>query len=239
MQHKILIEGSRYPQLEDQFSLPYFQHIIQTIKNEKNSWIKIYPKWSDIFRAFELTHWEDVKVIILGQDPYHNIGQAHGLCFSVPSWVTPPPSLINIFKEIEQEYPMISSSSMKERGVGSWGYSKKSGDLSDRAAQWVLMLNAFLTVQASTPLSHSKIGWEVFTDHIISLLSKEKDGLVFMLWGWFAKSKAKLIDNQKHLILTANHPSPLSANKWWWFGNDHFRLCNDYLEKQGKKAIQW
>lgn len=225
MKHNILIENSRRSQLEDQFSLPYFQNIIQIIKNEKNSGVKIYPKWSDIFRAFDLTHWEDIKVIILGQDPYHGDGQAHGLCFSVPEWITPPPSLINIFKEINNS---------------AWGHHDiHSGDLSSRARQWVLMLNAFLTVQASSPLSHSKIGWEIFTDHIITILSKQKEGLVFMLWWWFAKSKMKLIDNQKHLILTANHPSPLSANKWWRFGNNHFRLCNDYLEKQGKKAIIW
>lgn len=218
------IHDSRYHLLEWEFQKEYFQTIIHFLKEEKINWKIIYPKWSDIFRAFELTHREDVSVVILWQDPYHGPNQAHGLCFSVPEWTTPPPSLINIYKEIHNEYP--------EKIVNS-----SSWDLSNRATQWALLLNAFLTVESWKPLSHSTIGREIFTDHIITSLSEKKEWIVFMLWWSFAKSKAKLIDNQKHLILTANHPSPLSANRWWWFGNNHFLSANEYLEKQWKKAI--
>ena len=167
-----------------------------------------------------------MKVVILGQDPYHGAGQAHGLSFSVPEGIMPPPSLLNIFKEIKTEYPDDQ-------------IDLRNGNLTPRAQEGVLLLNAFLTVQASNPLSHSKIGWEGFTDQIISLLSSQKQGLVFMLWGGFAKSKSKSIDSSKHLLLTSSHPSPLAANQGGWFGNNHFKLCNEYLEKQGKKAINW
>lgn len=220
----VKIHESRYPILEAEFQKEYFQKIVHFLKKEKINWKTIYPKWSDIFRAFELTHRDDVSVVILWQDPYHGAWQAHGLCFSVPVGINPPPSLINIYKEICAEYPD------KNNHVND-------GDLSHRASQWVLLLNAFLTVEESKPLSHSTIGRETFTDQIISLLSREKKWLVFMLRWSFAKSKSTLIDNQKHLILTANHPSPLSANRWWWFGNNHFTLTNEYLEKHGKKAI--
>ena len=167
-----------------------------------------------------------MKVVILGQDPYHGAGQAHGLSFSVPEGINPPPSLLNIFKEIKTEYP--------EEQIDT-----RNGNLTPRAKEGVLLLNAFLTVQAANPLSHSKCGWEMFTDQIISLLSTKKEGLVFMLWGGFAKSKSKFIDSSKHLLLTSSHPSPLAANQGGWFGNNHFKLCNEYLEKQGKKAINW
>lgn len=226
MTQEITIEESRKAQLQNEFSKPYFQNIIDTIKKDKNQEITIYPDTKDIFRAFELTPWDKVQVIILGQDPYHGTGQAHGLSFSVPEDIAPPPSLLNIFKEINKEYP-------------EGKIDIKNGDLSLRAQQWVLLLNAFLTVQASTPLSHSKIGWEAFTDQIISTLSDKKQGLVFMLRGAFAKSKSKFIDSSKHLLLTSSHPSPLAANQGGWFGNNHFKLCNEYLEKQGKKAINW
>lgn len=222
----VQINDSRYPHLEDQFSKDYFQHIIHFLKSEKAAWKSIYPPGWQIFNAFEYCHWDEVKVVILGQDPYHGYGQAHGMCFGVPEWITPPPSLQNIFKEIRSEYPEIN-------------WQKKDGDLTDRANQGVLLLNSFLTVEAGKPLSHSKIGWEVFTDHIISLLSTQKVGIVFMLWWGFAKSKAALIDSSKHLILKASHPSPLSANQWWWFWSKHFGLCNEYLEKQQKKTIVW
>lgn len=222
----ITIDPLRRHHLNDQFPKDYFQNIIQTIKSDKSKWITIYPKGQDIFRSFDLTPRDKVEVVILGQDPYHGHGQAHGLCFSVPEWVIPPPSLINIYKELEQEYPDHKA-------------NYNSGDLTKRAEQWVFLLNAFLTVQAGNPLSHSKIGRETFTNHVIKTLSDQKTNLVFMLWGNFAKSKAVFIDNQKHLVLISNHPSPLSANKGWWFGCNHFRLCNKYLESHQKKAINW
>lgn len=233
MDKSVNIHDSRYRILRDEFPKEYFQHIIHFLKNEKRTWKVISPAWQDIFRAFELTHRENVNVVILGQDPYHGPGQAHGLCFSVPPTITPPPSLVNIFKEIAQEYP-------------EYKVNTTNGDLTHRATQWVLLLNAFLTVQESAPLSHCTIGREFFTDQIIKTISDQKQWVVFMLRGSFAQSKQSLIDTtpyggqeQKHLVLTASHPSPLSANRWWWFGNSHFRLCNEYLKKQGKKEIQW
>lgn len=216
------IDDSRYEHLKDQFTQTYFLRIIHFLRSAKESWKIIYPSWSNIFRAFDLTKREHVKVVILGQDPYHGYGQAHGLCFSVPDGVAPPPSLINIYKELLSEYPELPV--------------KHTGDLSSWAEQGVLLLNAFLTVEASKPLSHSQIGREIFTDHIIQLLSDSKSNLVFMLWGNFAISKSRLIDNQKHLVLTAAHPSPLSAHKWR-FGCNHFRLCNNYLENYWQKVI--
>ncbi|HMY80413.1 MAG TPA: uracil-DNA glycosylase [Candidatus Absconditabacterales bacterium] len=227
MTKKVQIDDSRYTVLQDEFDKPYFSTgIIPFIHEAKNQGKTIYPSNLNIFKAFELTHREDVQVVILGQDPYHGPGQAHGLCFSVPPGMTPPPSLVNIFKEIQSEYPDQS-------------IDLTNGDLTSRAKQGALLLNAFLTVEAGKPLSHSVIGREQFTDTIIHTLSQSKTGLVFMLWGTFAKSKQTLIDKQKHIILTASHPSPLSANRGGWFGNNHFRLCNEYLSKQGKKNIQW
>jgi uracil-DNA glycosylase len=196
----VQINDSRYTELEDQFTLPYFQNIIQTIKNDKELGKTIYPKGVDIFKAFDLCGWDDVRVVILGQDPYHGKGQAHGLCFSVSDGIAPPPSLINIYKEIESEYPESK-------------INYKNGNLTHRTEQGVLLLNAFLTVEAGKPLSHSQIGWEQFTDHVIKRLSESKSNLVFMLWGNFALSKSRLIDSQKHLVLTAAHPSPFSAYK--------------------------
>ena len=220
------INDSRYKVLETELHSDYFLSILQYITKAKQEWAILYPKWQDIFRAFDLSSRQNTQVVILWQDPYHRPNQAHGLCFSVPAWVPPPPSLINMYKEIMKEYPE------KSIDMTNW-------DLSNRAKQWVLLLNAFLTVESWKPLSHSNIGREIFTDQIISLLSEQKEWLVFILRWSFAKSKNRLINNQKHLILTANHPSPLSANRWWWFGNNHFLLANEYLEKQGKKAINW
>lgn len=224
MNKLVQIDDSRYPHLEDQFQTSYFQHIISFLKQEKQAGRVIYPAWTNIFKAFELSPRDNTKVVILGQDPYHGTGQAHGLCFSVPDDITPPPSLLNIYKELEQEYPDKKA-------------NFSSGNLTHRANQWILLLNSFLTVEAGRPLSHAKIGREQFTDHIITTLSSQKEWLVFMLWWNFAISKSKLIDNQKHLILTAAHPSPLSAYKGW-FGCNHFKLCNEYLQNKGKKLIQ-
>lgn len=225
MSKLVQIHDSRYPHLEDQFQTSYFQHIISFLKQEKQTGRVIYPAWANMFKAFELSPRDATKVVILGQDPYHGVGQAHGLCFSVPDGVTPPPSLLNIYKELEQEYPDHKA-------------NFSSGNLSPWANQWILLLNSFLSVEAGRPLSHAKIGREQFTDHIIATLSAQKEWLVFMLWWNFAISKSKLIDNHKHLILTAAHPSPLSAYKGR-FGCNHFKLCNEYLQSKSKKPIQW
>jgi uracil-DNA glycosylase len=177
-----------------------------------------------IFEAFDRCPFDQVKVVLLGQDPYHGPGQAHGLAFSVPKGIAHPPSLINIFKEIESDvghpYP-------------------QQGDLSFWADQGVLLLNATLTVRAHQPGSHQGKGWEQFTDQVIATLSKQRNNLVFLLWGNFAKKKSKLIDGSKHCILTTGHPSPLSANRGYWFGNGHFSRCNTYLQSVGKSTIDW
>ena len=226
MDKLINIHDSRYSILKEEFDKEYFQHIINFLENEKRQWCEIYPSWPDIFRAFELTCREDVCVVIVWQDPYHNPWQADGLCFSVPPWITPPPSLSNIIKEIKKEYP--------EKEI-----DMNNGDLSSRATQWVLLLNAILTVQAHKPLAHKSIGRELFTNQVISLISKQKKWVVFMLWWSFAQSKISLIDNQKHLILTTVHPSPLSANRGGWFWHDHFKRCNEYLKSNKYKQITW
>lgn len=183
-----------------------------------------YPKKNDIFSAFDHCNLMDLKVIIIGQDPYHGAGQANGLCFSVNEGVAHPPSLVNIFKEIEMDlgipYP-------------------NSGNLERWADQGVLLLNATLTVRANEAASHQNQGWETFTDSLIQKLSEVKDGLIFMLWGGFAKKKAKLIDANKHYVLTSGHPSPLSANRGYWFGNKHFSTANKILIEMGKHPINW
>ncbi|MEK9567180.1 MAG: uracil-DNA glycosylase, partial [Flavobacteriaceae bacterium] len=168
--------------------------------------------------------FDQVKVVLLGQDPYHGPGQAHGLCFSVPEGVPHPPSLQNIFKELEADLGLPVP---------------QNGTLEAWAQQGVFLLNATLTVQAHQAGSHQKKGWEQFTDAVIKKLSQETQGLVFMLWGGFAKQKIKLIDTEKHCVLTCGHPSPLSANRGYWFGNRHFSQCNAYLKSIGKSPIQW
>lgn len=209
--------------LQSEFEKPYFENLTSFVKNEYSKH-RCYPKGSDIFAAFDFCSLDDLKVVILGQDPYHGVGQANGLCFSVHDGVAHPPSLINIFKEIEKDvnipYP-------------------KSGDLSRWAKQGVLLLNATLTVRAGEAGSHQKQGWEQFTDAVIEKISEEKKDVVFLLWGGFAKKKAKLIDKKKHHILTSGHPSPLSANRGYWFGNKHFSKTNDFLQSIGSQTIQW
>ena len=193
------------------------------LKEEKKT-KTIYPLGSKIFNAFNLTPFSKVKVVILGQDPYHGPGQAHGLCFSVPDGVAHPPSLVNIFKELEQDigkpYP-------------------SSGDLSAWAQQGVLLLNATLTVASGQAGSHQKRGWEQFTDAVISTVSEQNTDVVFMLWGGYAKKKGNIINIEKHLVLTSGHPSPLSANRGYWFGNKHFSRCNKFLTQKGYIPIQW
>ncbi|MDE1207392.1 uracil-DNA glycosylase [Tenacibaculum larymnensis] len=209
--------------LQPEFEKPYFENLTEFVKNEYSNHM-CYPKGSDIFAAFDFCSLDDLKVVILGQDPYHGVGQANGLCFSVHDGITHPPSLINIFKEIEKDvnipYP-------------------KSGDLSRWAKQGVLLLNATLTVRAGEAGSHQKQGWEQFTDAVIQKISEEKKDVVFLLWGGFAKKKTKLIDKNKHHILTSGHPSPLSANRGYWFENKHFSKTNDFLQSKGTSTIQW
>lgn len=210
--------------LKHEFSKPYFQQVVTFLKTEKLQKKIIYPPGSLIFNAFNQTPFAHVKVVVLGQDPYHGPGQAHGLCFSVADGVQPPPSLINIYKEIEADI-----------GVGM---SPRYGNLTKWAQQGVLLLNAFLTVRANEPASHSKIGWEEFTNAVIKKISDEKKGVVFILWGKFAQEKQVLIDETKHHVLKAAHPSPFSADKGF-FGCRHFSKTNQLLIQQGLEPIDW
>lgn len=209
--------------LEQEFQQDYFKNLKQFLVNETNEKHTIYPNPSDIFRAFDLCPYKDIKVVIIGQDPYHGPGQAHGLSFSVPDGVRPPPSLKNIYKEL---------------GIDLGLPIPKNGNLEPWARQGVLLLNATLTVQARTPNSHNGKGWETLTDNIISHLNKEKENIVFLLWGKYAQNKGSIIDTSKHLVLTAAHPSPFSAYNGF-FGCKHFSQTNDYLEEKGIMTIDW
>lgn len=220
---KVNIHDSWKNQLNEEFEKSYFKDLISFVKNEYQTEI-CYPKGSDIFAAFEHCHFNDVKVVILGQDPYHGVNQANGLCFSVKDDVKMPPSLINIFKEIEQDVDQPFPS---------------TGNLERWAKQGVLLLNATLTVRAHEAGSHQKKGWEQFTDQVISKISKNRENVIFLLWGGFAKKKVKLIDTKKHHILTSGHPSPLSANRGYWFGNKHFSKTNAILKEMKQKPISW
>ena len=209
--------------LQETFDDPYFNSLIRFVKKAYQKG-QCYPPGKLIFNAFDQCPPKQTRVVLLGQDPYHGKGQAHGFCFSVPKGVAHPLSLINIFKELAKDigcdYP-------------------KNGELSSWAKQGVLLLNSTLTVAAGKPGSHQGKGWEFFTDRVIKTLSNKYEGIVFMLWGGYAKQKIKLINTQKHLILTAGHPSPLSANRGYWFGNKHFSKCNEYLISKGKIPIEW
>ena len=209
--------------LQDDLSQPYYEELINFVSEAyKNH--TCYPPEDKIFAALNRTAFENVKVVIIGQDPYHGAGQGNGLCFSVSDGVKHPPSLINIFKEIatdlNQPYP-------------------DSGNLERWADQGVLLLNAVLTVEESKAGSHQKKGWEKFTDAIIKKISQECKDVVFLLWGGFARGKAKLINKNSHLILESGHPSPLSANRGYWFGNEHFSKTNEYLKEKGMEPIKW
>jgi uracil-DNA glycosylase len=210
--------------LKTEFSKPYFQQIVTFLRTEKAAGKQIYPPGSLIFNAFNKTPFDKVKVVLLGQDPYHGAGQAQGLCFSVPDGVPPPPSLVNIFKEIQNDI-----------GIGM---SARSGNLSHWAEQGVLLLNAALTVRANEPLSHSKIGWTEFTDEVIKKISGLRTGIVFLLWGKFAQEKQSLIDETKHHVLKAAHPSPFSADKGF-FGCKHFSKTNELLRQDGTDPVDW
>lgn len=209
-------------ELHTEFDRPYFQSLTQFLKSEKNKKKTIYPKGSLIFNAFNSTPFDKVKVVILGQDPYHGAGQAMGLSFSVPKGVRIPPSLRNIYKELNRSLSMPIPD---------------HGDLTQWSQQGVFLLNAVLTVEAGLPRSHAKIGWEAFTDAVIQRLSEEQSHLVFMLWGNFARQKKTLISSDKHLILESKHPSPLAGNSFQ--GNNHFKDANEYLTQYGKKPINW
>lgn len=209
--------------LQDTFEAPYFKALIDFVKSDYTS-TQCFPPGKLIFNAFDLCPPEKTKVVILGQDPYHGPGQAHGLCFSVPEGIPHPPSLKNIFKELENDLQMAYPI---------------SGNLTSWAKQGILLLNATLTVQAHRAGSHQAKGWETFTDRVIQLLSEQYEGLVFLLWGGYAKQKIKLIDADKHCVLSSGHPSPLSANRGYWFGNQHFSKCNAYLDYKGKTPINW
>ncbi|QSS97257.1 uracil-DNA glycosylase [Psychroflexus sp. ALD_RP9] len=210
--------------LKDEFEKPYFKSLAKFVKSEyKNH--TCFPKGRDIFNAFEWCDLEDTKVVILGQDPYHGKNQAHGLAFSVPEGIKIPPSLQNIFRELKTD---LSDYEVPNHG-----------NLNHWARQGVLLLNATLTVRENEARSHQNKGWEVFTDAIIKKLSNEKEQLVFLLWGGFAKRKSKLINADQHLILTCGHPSPLSANRGYWFGNRHFSTTNTYLRLHQKQPIKW
>lgn len=218
----IAIESSWKSVLKDEFEKEYFIRLTKSIRDEKSSGVIIYPKGSNIFNAFNSTPFDKVKAVILGQDPYHGKGQAHGLSFSVTDGTPLPPSLQNIFKEIESDLGVTPP---------------KSGNLQRWADQGVFLLNAVLTVRAGEAASHSKIGWIEFTDAVIRHLSNERNGIVFMLWGNFAKSKKDLIDSGKHFILEAAHPSPLARGAF--FGCRHFSATNNILISQGKEPINW
>lgn len=220
---EVQIEDSWKQVLQPEFDKPYFAQIVQFLKAEKQAGKTIFPPGTHIFNAFNTTQFNNVKVVILGQDPYHNPGQAHGLSFSVPMGVAAPPSLVNMFKELETDLNLPRPN---------------HGNLVKWAEQGVLLLNASLTVEINKPMSHSKIGWHEFTNSVIKTLSDQREGLVFLLWGGFAKSKKDLIDSSKHCILTAAHPSPLSAYNGF-YGCKHFSKTNEYLTQKGVSPIDW
>ena len=219
----VTIDPSWKKHLQPEFDKPYFTQLAAYVRQEYQQHT-CYPKGKDIFAAFDHCSFQETKVVLIGQDPYHGPNQANGLCFSVKDGMAHPPSLVNIFKEIKVDvgvpYP-------------------KSGNLERWAAQGVLLLNATLTVRAHQAGSHQNKGWEQFTDAVIRLLSSQLEGLVFLLWGGYAKKKTVLIDSSKHHILTSGHPSPLSANRGLWFGNQHFSKTNSLLSQMGKPLITW
>ena len=220
----VKMEASWKEALKNEFIQPYFQQVVTFLKTEKAAGKTIYPPGPLIFNAFNQTPFNKIKVVVLGQDPYHGPGQAHGLSFSVPNGVKPPPSLVNIFKEIRSDI-----------GVAM---PEQYGNLTRWAEQGVLLLNAALTVRANEPFSHAKFGWLNFTDSVISNISDKKKGVIFLLWGKFAQDKQSLVDETKHFVLKAAHPSPFSADKGF-FGCRHFSKTNDLLIQQGLAPIDW
>jgi len=220
---KVNIEKSWLKLLDKELHKKYFNNLIYYVKNQYKT-KSCYPPRNLIFSAFDNCNLNDLKVVIIGQDPYHGPGQANGLCFSVDSNRVNPPSLNNIFKEISHDLDCEN---------------RDNGNLIDWAKQGVMLLNSVLTVEDGLAGSHANKGWEKFTNNVIKLISDRKQNIVFMLWGGYAKKKESLIDSKKHLILKSGHPSPMSANRGYWFGNKHFSKCNDYLKENGMKVIYW
>lgn len=210
--------------LASEFQKPYFVELMQQVEQEYAT-TTCFPPKELIFSAFEQFDFQDNKVVIIGQDPYHGTGEANGLCFSVNDGVAIPPSLKNIFTEINREYDRI--------------LFPTSGNLERWAKQGVLLLNAGLTVRKDDANSHKHLKWNLFTDAVIDLINEQSENVVFLLWGSFAQKKGKLIDREKHLVLESGHPSPLSANRGMWFGNNHFKLTNEYLKVNAKIEIEW
>ncbi|GHA30700.1 uracil-DNA glycosylase 2 [Salinimicrobium marinum] len=219
----VSIEQNWKLKLNDEFEKPYFKELVSFVKNEYKT-NDCFPKAENIFNAFELSPFDKTKVVIIGQDPYHGYGQAHGLCFSVQPGVKIPPSLVNIFREIKDDLGKAVP---------------ETGNLKRWAEQGVLMLNTTLTVRSAQAGSHQGKGWEKFTDAVIQKISNEKEGVVFLLWGGPAKKKGAKIDTSRHLVLTSGHPSPLAANRGYWFGNKHFSKTNEYLVSRGQEPIDW
>ena len=220
---KVNIEKSWLKVLNNEFNQEYFHNLSYFVKKQYST-KKCYPIGKLIFSAFDNCSLNNLKVVIIGQDPYHGPFQANGLCFSVDSKVVNPPSLNNIFKEISTDLESVT---------------RTDGDLIDWSNQGVMLLNSVLTVESGLPGSHANRGWEIFTDNVIRKISDKKENIVFMLWGGYAKKKESLIRNNNHLILKSGHPSPLSANRGYWFGNKHFSKCNDYLIKNNLSPIKW
>lgn len=218
------LEPSWLHVLENEFEKSYMKALKSFLLEEKQKGFTVYPKNGDIFNAFNHTPFDKVKVVILGQDPYHGQGQAHGLSFSVQKGIAVPPSLKNIYKELSEEFSDFKT--------------PNHGDLTSWADQGVLLLNATLTVRAHEAGSHQNKGWEIFTDHVISVLSAQRSGLVFLLWGRYAQQKESLIDTKKHFVLKAAHPSPFSAYNGF-FGSNHFSKANEILKKEGLTPINW
>jgi uracil-DNA glycosylase len=220
---EVKIDTSWKEVLKVEFEKEYFKDLIQFVEVEYQQY-QCFPKEEEIFAAFNTCPFNNVKVVIIGQDPYHGPNQANGLCFSVHENIPHPPSLMNIFKELENDL-----------GISY----RKNGDLTPWAQQGVLLLNATLTVRAHNAGSHQQKGWEQFTDEVIRLISTKNIHIVFLLWGGFAKKKVTLIDTNKHQVLTSGHPSPFSANRGYWFGNRHFSKVNDFLKSKGLQEINW
>ncbi|MCE7040535.1 uracil-DNA glycosylase [Dyadobacter sp. CY312] len=220
---EVKIEESWKERLAPEFEKPYFQELVSFVKEEYSN-KQIYPPAKQIFNAFNHCSFDNCRVVILGQDPYHGAGQANGLCFSVNDGIRMPPSLLNIFKEIQNDLGKPFP---------------PTGNLERWASQGVLLLNATLTVQAASAGSHQNKGWEKFTDAVIKCISNEKKDVVFLLWGKYAQDKGAVIDAKKHFVLKSKHPSPMSANSGGWFGNHHFSKANAYLEQHGLQPINW
>lgn len=224
---RLKLEASWKAALKQEFDQPYMQNLRNFLAEEKRAGKKIYPPGAEMFAALDATPLDQVKVVVIGQDPYHGPGQAHGLCFSVRQGVPIPPSLVNIFKEIVAEYPEETRQLDGRRGcLASW------------ARQGVLLLNAVLSVERGRAGSHRGRGWETFTDAIVARLNEQREGLVFLLWGSYAQKKGAQVDRSRHCVLSAPHPSPLSAHRGF-FGCNHFRDANAYLVQNGQAAIDW